>query len=273
MDIEIITGEKLQQLADIYLGTLDDFCFNDLINIQKHKHENIENLVDYFDNPKIIFCYSHRVQLFSQKIEFFKNPFVLLTHNSDTNITEAPEIYKILDTPNLIKWYTQNLCMKHKKLHYLPIGLANSMWAGGDLQIFKTIDTNTLHIKTKQIYFNFTIDTNYNKRIECYNTFNSKIPFLDRIRPTDNLNRLKEYEFCLCPQGNGMDTHRFWECVYLKVVPIVINSMFIQNIKEYNIPMVILNKWDDLFNLNLNYTNYDFNNIKIYVSDFIKMIK
>jgi hypothetical protein len=44
-------------------------------------------------------------------------------------------------------------------------------------------------------------------------------------------------------------------------------------IKEYNIPMVILNKWDDLFNLNLNYTNYDFNNIKIYVSDFIKMIK
>ena len=78
---------------------------------------------------------------------------------------------------------------------------------------------------------------------------------------------------CLCPEGNGMDTHRFWECVYLKVVPIVINSTFIQNIKEYNIPMVILNKWDDLFNLNLNYTNYDFNNIKIYVSDFIKMIK
>ena len=273
MDIEIITGEKLQQLADIYLGTPDDFAYNNLISIQKLKHNNIGNLVDYVDNPKIIFCYSHRVKLLSQKIKFFKNPFVLLTHNSDENITESPEIYKILNTPNLIKWYTQNLCMKHEKLHYLPIGLANSMWPGGNLQIFKTLDTNTLHIKTKQIYFNFNINTNYNKRMVCYNTFYSKIPFLNRISPTENLIRLKEYAFCLCPEGNGMDTHRFWECVYLKVVPIVINSTFIQHIKAYNIPMVILNKWEDLFNSRLSYTNYDFNNIKIYVSDFIKMIK
>jgi len=206
-------------------------------------------------------------------MEFFKNPFVLLSHNSDGIITKAPEIYKILNSPNLIKWYAQNLCMIDEKIHYLPIGLANSMWPCENLQIFKTINTNTLHIKTKHIYFNFNISTNYNKRIVCYNTFDSKIPFLDFISSTDNLIRLKEYAFCLCPQGNGIDTHRFWECVYLKVVPIVINSVFIQHIKEYNIPMVILNEWDDLFNFNLNYTNYDFNNIKIYVFDFIKMIK
>jgi len=58
MDVEIITGEKLQQLADIYLGTPDDFSYNPLISIQQLKHKNIENILDYFDNPKIIFCYS-----------------------------------------------------------------------------------------------------------------------------------------------------------------------------------------------------------------------
>ena len=52
MDIEIITGEKLQQLSDIYLGTPDDFAYNNLINIQKLKHVNIEKLVDYSACPR-----------------------------------------------------------------------------------------------------------------------------------------------------------------------------------------------------------------------------
>ena len=97
------------------------------------------------------------------------------------------------------------------------------MWKHGNLDIFKNNEICN-NIKSKKIYFNFKINTNYEKRIICYNSFKNKIPFMDFLEPYDNLLRLHDYEFCICPEGNGVDTHRLWECLYLKVVPIVINS-------------------------------------------------
>jgi hypothetical protein len=72
------------------------------------------------------------------------------------------------------------------------------------------------------------------------------------IIPYDNLLRLNDYEFCICPEGNGVDTHRLWECLYLKVVPIVVNSQFTKLLIKYNIPMVIIEKWDDFDDTLLN---------------------
>jgi hypothetical protein len=72
------------------------------------------------------------------------------------------------------------------------------------------------------------------------------------IIPYDNLLRLNDYEFCICPEGNGADTHRLWECLYLKVVPIVVNSQFTKLLIKYNIPMVIIEKWDDFDDTLLN---------------------
>ena len=34
-------------------------------------------------------------------------------------------------------------------------------------------------------------------------------------------NRLDEYNFILCPIGNGIDTHRIWEAIYSGSIPIV----------------------------------------------------
>ena len=272
MNLQIVTGEKIQQIADIYIGTDDDFKFNPVIFNQPHKHCNIHTLTSTYDNPRIIFCYSHQINLFSEKIQFFNNKFMLITHNSDENITNTDKIHKILNCTNLLKWYAQNLCVGHDKLHYLPIGFANSMWKHGNLDIFKNNEICN-NIKSKKIYFNFKINTNYEKRIICYNSFKNKIPFMDFLEPYDHLLRLNDYEFCICPEGNGVDTHRLWECLYLKVVPIVINSQFTKLLNKYNIPMIILEKWNDYDISLLNYKDYDFSHMNIYLNDFEKMIK
>jgi hypothetical protein len=36
---KIITGERIQQLANIYIGTTDDFNYNPLIKNETHKHK------------------------------------------------------------------------------------------------------------------------------------------------------------------------------------------------------------------------------------------
>lgn len=264
----IITGERVQKKCDIYIGTDIDFNYNSKISIDKIKHININNINSNFDNPYKIFCYSHHIDILSTKIHYFLNKFILFTHNSDENINNSNKVMIILNYNKLEKWYAQNLCFYHNKLNLLPIGLANSMWLHGDLTIFNDTNImNNLHNKTKKIYFNFNINTNSIKREECYTKLKNKLEWLSNIKPSNNLYRLKDYEFCICPEGNGVDTHRLWEALYLRVVPIVINNEFINIIKQSGIPLVILNNWDDLNINSLNYTSYNFDKV-LYINNF-----
>ena len=255
----VITGEKIQQICDIYIGEHRDFIFNPIIKKQHRKHLNIKLINNEFDNPYFIFCYSHLINKLEPKIKYFKNKFILITHNSDQNIEPTEQVNGILRCDNLVKWYAQNLVFHNEKISLLPIGLANSMWSHGNLQPFNDIKLiNNLTNKSQFIYFMFNINTNIQTRKICYETLKNKLIWLEHIDPVLNLYRLKEYRFCICPEGNGVDTHRLWECLYLKVVPIVINTPFVQILTKHNVPLVILNNWNDLSLETLNYNDYKF---------------
>ena len=74
----------------------------------------------------------------------------------------------------------------------------------------------------------------------------------------ENLKRLKDYEFCICPEGNGVDTHRLWEAIYLKTIPIVVKSEFTNILIKNNIPVVVLENWSELDVEKLQYHDYNF---------------
>jgi hypothetical protein len=265
MKLNIIKGERIQQLCDIYISLPSDFDYNPLIKLQDHKHKNINTITDIYDNPKKIFCYSQNINILVDKLKYFKNDFILVTHNSDQNIEDTIITNKILNCEKLKGWYSQNVCFKHELLIPLPIGFANDMWKHGDLTFFDILGVNNtlnLHLnKSNKIYFNFNIITNSIKRQKCYDSLISKIPFLNFLPPNNNLHRLSTYEFCICPEGNGVDTHRLWEAIYLQCIPIVLNTQFNNIIKEkYNLNMVILNSWDELDIIKLNYSEYIFDN-------------
>jgi hypothetical protein len=276
--MNIITGEKLQQICNIYLGIPYDFQYNPVILNQKNKQLNIETINNTYDNPKIIFCYTYRIKELSRIIHFFKNNFILISHNSDEDVTNSEYVHNILKCDKLQKWFTQNLCINHPKIELLPIGFANSQWNHGKIDLFLKqgiFNKSNINNKYNDIFFNFSIGTNSNKRQPCYNKLINKLKWLPNIEPLNNLQRLSTYKFCICPEGNGVDTHRLWECLYLKVVPIVINSEFTQTLLLYNIPLVVLNNWSDLDINLLNYDDYKekFNNetlIQLLDFEYIK---
>lgn len=244
-DKTLISGENFQQLADVYLGITEDFMFNPVIAKQIEKHMDLSTICSTYQNPSVVFLYPHRLALFVEKLKYFCNPFTLITHNSDANIEEAnPLVQAVINSPLLKKWWAQNLCFIHPKMHFLPIGIANSMWEHGNQALYK----KSVNMKTKEIHNNFNIYTNVAVRRECADAIESRASMLPMVSARENAGRLAQYKFCVCPEGNGVDTHRLWEALYLGCMPIVMNTPFTRVINYYTrgeLPLVIIDSWWD----------------------------
>ena len=159
-------------------------------------------------------------------------------------------------------------------MSFLPIGIANSQWVHGNLENFATIDLTKL--KTQKAYFHFNVFTNPSKRIPCADKLEDKLNWLHVVSPKENISRLSEYEFCICPEGNGVDTHRLWEALYVKTIPIVIKSEFTDILLHNNIPLVVLDDWSQFDESKLIYSDYNLDadslkRIMTFTCDYIKI--
>jgi len=276
---QIITGEKIQGIADVYIGTAYYFNYNPSIVRQTNKHKYLSEFDNniMYDNPRVVFCYGDLIDDFEKNIHLFSNPFILITHNSDKNIIKCNTVDNILNFDKLIRWHAQNVGYVHEKLYSIPIGIANQQWPHGNLKIYQYIIENydIKTIKNKRIFMNFKIETNIEKRMKCYEELHRYIPFLPVETAYGNITRMIEYKFCICPEGNGFDTHRMWECFYLRIVPIVLRSKFTENIqKTFGLPMIIVDFWKDVKQVILNYDSFDFKDCdeKLTFNYYVKQI-
>ena len=78
---KIITGEKIQEIADIYLGEESNFQSNPTIRPQKNKQKYISEITSQYNNPRIIYFYTQEILKIVRIIDYFQNPFILISHN------------------------------------------------------------------------------------------------------------------------------------------------------------------------------------------------
>jgi hypothetical protein len=237
--MSIISGENLQLLCDVYVGKMFE---NPKIAAQPSKHFCIYDLNSEWNNPKFIFCYSNTLQEFMSRMQHLKNPFVLVSHNGDENITST--YLPILAHPLLIQWHAQNPMIAHPKLSFLPIGIGNAMWIHGNISLLQKVQQTPVE-KQNNIYFYFNVFTNKQERQACKDIVSSKgLAYGTHQGFEDYLHTLAKCKFAICPPGNGIDSHRLWECYYLNVIPIVLKSEFTLELQKY-LPCIVLDSWDE----------------------------
>jgi len=133
---------------------------------------------------------------------------------------QAGQLDILLNHKRLIKWYGCNM-LPSRKTASLPLGLENpGMWNRTD---FHHIYESRIRHKTRLLYTYFEVDTNRASRTSALHALQQH-GFLtrgERLSWNEYISQLGEYKFCACPQGNGIDTHRLWECLYLGVMPVV----------------------------------------------------
>jgi len=63
------------------------------------------------------------------------------------------------------------------------------------------------------------------------------------------LMQMAKHQFCLCPRGNGIDTHRFWEAQYLNTIPVLLRSDWTPAYS--NLPILLVDSWESLAQIDL----------------------
>ena len=269
--MHFITGETIQLCCDHFVGTLDDFNYNPKMSPLKERFIYLGNR-EPIDNLNNIFGYTHALESTQELINTLKtlqNPFKLIFHNSDHNF-ENQHLILFDELPLLKCIYTQNMNVIHPRLHPLPIGLANSMWPHGNPLIHKTVFEMNI-VKDKEIYFNFNINTNPSKRRQCLDAVTSLgVPWSDSLPYLEYMKELKRHKFAICPEGNGIDTHRFYECLYMNVVPICKRNILTEYYSKI-FPVILLNEWQDLNINNLTYSNINVDMLDINIQILYKI--
>lgn len=62
------------------------------------------------------------------------------------------------------------------------------------------------------------------------------------LHAADYFELLKKYRFVLCLEGNGFDTHRIWESLYLGVFPVVLSTNWSRNLTDLALPILVVDE-------------------------------
>lgn len=253
---EVITGERLQSLADISIIDDGTLAFHlsvhhvpgiRLCHLRGPRHQLVvENptQIREVQAASVIFVYTHLVEsFFEHVVPHLTQRFVLITHNSDIRITEAFRRY--LDDPRVIHWFSQGVDLRHPKLTGLPAGLANAQWPHGNTAAL--IETaRQPRPKTRDAYLNIDVSTNIAHREPILHTLACK-DFITRSerRPyPEYLKQLAEHRFVISPCGNGLDSHRNWEALHFGVIPIVPLGIWMEGFTD--LPILPVSRWDEI---------------------------
>ena len=146
--------------------------------------------------------------------------FNLYTHQSDRSVDS-----KLFNKRphNLNKWYSTNVNHRHDNLINIPIGIANNHPKNLRIQDIQNTNIVNANLKNKLLYVNFQANTNKKHRQGLYDYFR-QFDWAEVDEPnithSEYAYKIKSIPFNLAPWGNGFDTHRFWETVYLHSIPI-----------------------------------------------------
>jgi hypothetical protein len=143
----------------------------------------------------------------------------------------------------------------------IPLGLTNNSNESaahnilGNTSHFKSAHENSNLIQSYDgsIYVNFNKQNNITVRSEVLSIINNSKGVIYRESEISNQGRiqflkdLREYSIVLAPEGNGFDTHRLWETLYMGGTPLIKRSNYLPKILN-ELPVIVVDDWLDLNN-------------------------
>ena len=184
----------------------------------------------------------------------FSKTHLLLTGHGDYSVTDKMyEKYK----DKCDYWLGTNIDTEKNNLIKYPLGITNDCNDSpihhiyGNIDIMTQVAENKNITKSGIIYCNINVSTHTERKL-VYQIFSEK-KFVTVATSESTLSGRKKFledirkhKFVLCPRGNGPDTHRLWETLYMGSIPVV---KFEEAYSSFtNLPIFFILDWEELRN-------------------------
>lgn len=211
----------------------------------------------------ILFAITHEV---SDVITSIRQQFVeasILTHSSIGAILPPGMEFKPRDVerfedfewdedvPKNIKyWFAQNVVMKDARLIPIPLGVERDHWSLPQRKKDVILALRNQEVAERGLaYLNVNPETN-RWRARLYELFGDKewctVEHGKNGSHFDNFaQKIRTHKFTLSPEGNGMDTHRTWEALYLGSYPIARRRRFTEEFAK-QLPILVIDNWEQV---------------------------
>jgi len=233
-----VQGDRFIDIADFTFSppkcSKDDYC----------KLVNTLNL-HHLKNGNVIYTHTMYVKELFEILSMVSGRVTVVSHNSDINVDDS---FKVPDSVE--KWYTQNVNVVNPKIESIPIGLENNRWFKKENKIVQMKWKLSEPKQNKNlVYMNHNVSTNPDKRQKVYQLLEDK-PWVTTEHGSNGqnfggyLDNIYNHQFVICPEGNGMDTHRTWECLYMNTIPI--EKRNINNQFYTDLPICFVDDWEEV---------------------------
>ena len=166
----------------------------------------------------LVYAKRDHVGAIFQHLRRSRSRAVVVTSESDDPIlngsrNQAP--------PQVVSWFSTNSF--DPGVDSIPLGLGNS-YCGLTAKAADLARVAGLHLpRDKWLLVNFRPRTNPSVRGPLLQHYRASgwATVEEGLDPEACLQAMASHRFVLCPAGNGVDTHRLWEALYLGAIPIV----------------------------------------------------
>ena len=176
----------------------------------------------------------------------------------------VPAAIRLLARSNYLRVFATNLrlpFLPYSRFQPLPLGLSNPTQESrlhrifGDFeQLFRAWDQAATPSSDWALYANFNPSTSIRMRsaLQDFSKSHANQIVMGTYAPSRTgrqlyLEEVAAHRLVLCPEGNGADTHRFWETLYLGGIPVVLEKSYGGRIARYlSLPCLLVDSWDDL---------------------------
>lgn len=174
-------------------------------------------------------------------------PFIVSGHSDYTVTDRHVSLY-----PRTV-WFGVN--MSASTGHGLPIGIIPDdpdlpvTAVLGNLAVLCEVSRTPRQIRNLA-YMNFSIETYPQERQPVWDRFHTQpwvtcgtmVATLEGRR--EFLAELRAHAFVLCPRGNGVETSRIWETLYMGSIPVVLQDPVHKDWQD--LPIVFVSSWSDV---------------------------
>jgi hypothetical protein len=216
-----LSGDAFRSLANFSISTRQDFNTN--------------------SDAKVVFINSDLAKELTKASNNLSSARVLIVGNGDSNFPNPVNLlqgFKLILCQNLIG-------PSDSRLQHLPIGLENRrLGKSGMPSYFKHLSHENRGARISKVLVPPMSPTNPQRSkfqeqmnglpsecIEVYKEYLSAPRYFKLVR---------NYRFVLCLEGNGYDTHRIWESLYLETFPVVLDSPWSTELRRMGIPVLVV---------------------------------